>query len=299
MVERADAMVKRRMLARRAGDLTINWILRSEDPRQFQYPQLYLSHISEWIRQTEVKVTIIKSLEKGNDAAGIRFQTLLDEIASSLPFAPLSLAREAGVLADSVLGRTDVVAYSTWAADVGFHFFVGSSLGHKGRLLYSILRFSRAHSYLELGTAYGMSALVAARTLQMIGPGGSVTTVEALQQQYDIATSILRSRLGEMVDWRLGYSKQCLEELSREGKSFDFLFHDAAHSYDDYINDFALAEPMLKTGAVCLIDDIRWDDSRYPTNSGRCYDGWKKVASHHRVIAAAELDGSMGILLLR
>ena len=47
--------------------------------------------------------------------------------------------------------------------------------------------------------------------------------------------------------------EQCLTELAKELKSFDFLFHDAGHSYDDYVNDFALAEPMLAPGAICLI----------------------------------------------
>jgi len=110
---------------------------------------------------------------------------------------------------------------------------------------------------------------------------------------------MLTSRFGDLIDCRLGQSSQCLKDLHADSRKFDFMFHDAAHSYDDYVSDFALAEPMLGPGAVSLIDDIRWDDARFATTSSRhCYDGWRAIVAHDRVRSAAELDGEMGIILL-
>ena len=36
----------------------------------------------------------------------------------------------------------------------------------------------------------------------------------------------------------------------------DFMFHDAAHTGDDYIRDFSLIVDTLAPGAVLLVDDI-------------------------------------------
>ena len=298
VVEHGDALTKGRLRARNTADLTVNCVLGAENLSELQFPQLYLRFMQEWVREVEVKVEIVKPMASATDPTGVRFSTLLAELVKRLPMAPMPLAREAGIYADAVLARTDAIEYSTWAADVGLHFQIGSSLGQKGRLLHALLRFTRPSSYLELGTAYGMSALIAARTLQTLGAKWSVTTIEALPLQYDIAAGMLRQRFDATVDCRLGWSTQSLKELSAERRSFDFLLHDAAHSYDDYVNDFALAEPMLRAGTVCLIDDIRWEDSRFSSKPARCYEGWRSIASHPRVRAAAELDGDMGILLL-
>jgi hypothetical protein len=50
-----------------------------------------------------------------------------------------------------------------WAGDVGLHFGVSSSLGHKGRLLANVIRLCRSERCLELGTAYGNVGHVRAR----------------------------------------------------------------------------------------------------------------------------------------
>jgi predicted O-methyltransferase YrrM len=51
-------------------------------------------------------------------------------------------------------------------------------------LLHSIVRNCRPKSYLELGTAYGISALIAARTLPMLMDDWRLTTIEYRDQQF-------------------------------------------------------------------------------------------------------------------
>lgn len=296
-VERVDHSVAPKLVERHITDMTIEWVLRSAKATDFEYPEIYVNFLYESIRAREVRVQLVKPAS-GATPADVRFRTMLDELSARLPAAPLSILHEAGAHADTVVRRTDPIDYSTWSADMGLHFLVSSSLGRKGRLLHAVVRHTRPTSYLELGTAYGMSALIAARTMAMFTNDWSLTTVEALEQQRMVSAPMLKDRFGERVDCRLGYSKQCLAELRGPSPQFDFMFHDAAHSYDDYVSDFTLAEPMLKAGAVCLIDDIRWEDPRFPTTGGSCYDGWRAIAQHARVRAAAELDDAVGIVLL-
>src|SRR5262249_8118252 len=96
----------------------------------------------------------------------------------------------------------------------------------------------------------------------------------------------------------LGSSQDVLKSLNSAGATFDFLFHDAVHSFDAYVSDFNAAEPMLASGAVCVIDDIRWDDERFHAGATRTYEGWRHIVAHPRVMIAAELDGSVGLVLL-
>lgn len=79
------------------------------------------------------------------------------------------------------------------------------------------------------------------------------------------------------------------------------MFHDAGHSHEAYVNDFSQVSQALVPGAVVLFDDIRWEDERWELRSkpGNTYAGWKEVVSHSRVSYAVEIDGDLGLLLLR
>jgi len=80
---------------------------------------------------------------------------------------------------------------------------------------------------------------------------------------------------------------------------FDFLFHDAGHSRDDYVRDFDAVSGGLAPGALVLIDDIRWKDARFFEADPRCHEGWMELVNQPRVSRAVEIDGAMGLLLLR
>ena len=81
-------------------------------------------------------------------------------------------------------------------------------------------------------------------------------------------------------------------------RSVDFAFHDAGHSFKDYTEDFLLIEPKLSDGAVMLFDDIRWNNDSSADQNPQTYKGWQKVISHPKVIIAAEINRSQGLLLM-
>jgi predicted O-methyltransferase YrrM len=159
------------------------------------------------------------------------------------------------------------------------------------------VRFCRPNICLELGTAYGISARFILG-MQTQGRTLHLTTIEGYQPTYALISPQLSEKYGPAVDCRLGWTKDVLPELARSSSPIHFLFHDAAHSMDDYVRDFSLIVDSLATGAVLLLDDIRWEDPRYPESSADTYRGWQAIAQHKRIRHAVEVNGSMGMALL-
>ena len=103
--------------------------------------------------------------------------------------------------------------------------------------------------------------------LKTAGGGGDnnastvIHTVEAFDPQATLAREMLSAELGGMVNCVFGRVGDAVPEIGRslgDGGRFDFVFHDAGHTYDDYVNDFAAIEPLMAPGSVLLLDDIRW-----------------------------------------
>ena len=107
-------------------------------------------------------------------------------------------------------------------------------------------------SILELGTAIGYSALLA---LSIAPADCTVETVELLLARYETAKKYLaRSPLGRRVTQHLGDAGDMLDILRGQGKTYDFIFLDAAKGqYPDY---FEKAAPMLEEGGVIVADNV-------------------------------------------
>ena len=115
---------------------------------------------------------------------------------------------------------------------------------------------------------------------------------------FSIASSMLKQLYGDSVRNHFGKAAHALPESAQSLQAVDFLFHDAGHLADDYVNDFRQACDILAPGAVVLFDDIRWDDQSVHAGASGAYQGWRQVVNHSRVRQAFEIDGDMGILLL-
>ena len=287
-VDRAFWRLRPQFKVHKDDDLLLHWLSQWVDIREFAYPGLYIEFFRQWTEDTTCHIKQIKGSPSG------RYALLLEQLASRIPVAPINIANEAAKIADTIMDRREIFTHHNWSADVGLHFRISSSFGRKGRLLCAATRLLRPAKCLEIGTAYGMSAFFIAKTLASLG-SGSLTTIEIGAQQHAIAQQTLA---GLTVDTRLGSSEECLSELSTAGATFDFVFHDGGHSYDHYVTDFEAMIKMLRPGTVLIMDDIRWEDSRFFQSNARTYEGWRKVVDHPRVIAAADIDESYGIALL-
>ncbi len=285
---------------RRNVDIFLSAALRgSEALSEIRDPAAYVNFLRSCIEHFACSVREVKAKPRVSDGPAKRFATLVDILGSSVPPIDFSAAQEIALIADRNGGLLQPLESERWAGDVGLHFWFSSSLGRKGRILSSIIRIARSERCLELGTGYGMSALFILETLRANGGSGHLTTLEGAELQFSIASATLKSHYGDMVSCHLGMTPDTLPELGKSLGEIDFLFHDAGHSREDYVRDFEALRGILVPGAVVLFDDILWEDPRFPTGRGRTYEGWREIVRDSRVQRALEIDGSLGLLLLR
>lgn len=278
-------------------DVVLPWALaKAGKPPKF--PAAYVEFLRSCLESKTFPIITVKHDRGGGDTESAkRFASLLGALAN-LPPTEFALAEELAQIADSYLGNPSPVESGNWTGDVRAHFEMSSSFGHKGRILATIIRFMRCRHCLELGTAYGMSALFMLEALSAHGPDTRLTTVEGSEPQYRIASGLLGNRYPGRVDCEYGWTSQVLPRLAKTLGPVAFMFHDAGHSRKDYVSDFQAALPLLAPGAVVLFDDISWNDPRFAAGNPECHKGWLEVAGHARVRWAVEIGRDMGLVLL-
>ena len=121
-----------------------------------------------------------------------------------------------------------------------------------------ILELLQPENILEIGTAYGYSALFFARKL----PDAHVTTIDRNEHMIPVASQNFADRPeGSRIDFRTGDAESILDEMIEEKSDngrvkdpFDFIFIDAGKSH--YRDFFDRAEQLAKPGAVIICDNI-------------------------------------------
>lgn len=183
-------------------------------------------------------------------------------------------------------------------ATVGEHFSAASSKDAKLAMLEAIVRFQDAGSILEIGTAYGISAI--AMALAQREP--RLVTIEAFEPQATIGAANIRSVTSgvECVNER---KETALPRLAAEGRRFDLVFHDGGHTGDAYVEDFATIRTMLEPASIYMIDDIAWDEGRKRAATGEtsrrtCLEGWQELVADPNVEGALVCNKNLGILLI-
>jgi predicted O-methyltransferase YrrM len=289
---------QRSTLDNRNVEVVLNSLLASPSFSSLHFPVQFVELVRGCIESgCACRLRELKVETQTADDAGKRFATLKNALVRGLP--PLALAATSGIalVADQNRSLSAAHEIGNWAGDMGIHFGEASSFARKGRILYNIVRIMRSERCLELGTAYGMSALFILAALKIYSPSGSLATVEGSAKLAGISSPILKQRYPDTVSCHLGATSTVLPELTKSLSKIDFLFHDSGHSRADYINDFNNVVNKLAPGAVVLFDDIRWEDPRLIANPDT-YGGWKAVVADSRVQQAIEIDDSLGLLLV-
>ncbi len=258
----------------------------------------YVEFLRTCLERKPFSITTVKKNQGGIDKdSARRFESLLGAL-SNLPPIEFTLATKLAQIADTFHSDSGYFQSNNWSGDIRAHFAMSSSFGHKGRVLTAIIRFMRCTRCLELGTAYGMSALFILEALAAQGLDTQMITVEGSEMLYPIASQLLENRYQERVSCEFGWTSQVLPRLANNLNPVNFMFHDAGHSRKDYVNDFHAALPLLAPGAVVLFDDINWNDPRFASANPQCRRGWLEVADHARVQWAVEIGQEMGLVLL-
>ena len=121
-----------------------------------------------------------------------------------------------------------------------------------------LLELTHPRRILEIGTAYGYSALFFARKV----PDAVVTTIDRNPHMIPVASSYFEDwEEGSRIDFRTGDAEQVLDEMISERRSssqnilpFDFIFIDAGKSH--YRDFFDRAEQLAAPGALIVCDNI-------------------------------------------
>lgn len=299
VIERATRIGERSSRDRHNLDIVLQWALQRAGAAQpIRFPVAYVELLRSCLEKTRLSVVEVK-LDTSNpaDLATRRFDSVLEALRQ-VPPVELATAEAIALIADSYRGNLAPIELREWTGDVRSHFEISSSEGIKGRILTTVVRFTRSSNCLELGTAYGMSAIFILEALRAQGADSRLTTLEGYPPLFSMSSPLLTDRYGSQVACRLGSTQEALPGLVDTLGPLDLLFHDAGHSRDDYVRDFQAVLPRLSDGAVVLIDDIRWESGRFVQGDPRCYEGWLELVGHPRVRRAAEINETMGALLL-
>jgi len=127
----------------------------------------------------------------------------------------------------------------------------------EGAFLQSLVAEVRPQASLEIGLAFGVSALFICDALAATG-GGRHTAIDPLQSElWQDAGRYAVERAGhaDMFDLIEEPSELVLPRLVAEGRRFDFAFVDGGHQFDQALVDFFYIDRLLNPGGVVAFDD--------------------------------------------
>ncbi len=130
----------------------------------------------------------------------------------------------------------------------------------RGAFVRDLCHTERTESVLEVGLAWGISALHIQEAL--LSNGGSAHTHVVLDPKQtsvyqDVGSQMLRDAGVEpLIEFHQAYSELLLPQLVSEGRVFDFVFIDGSHRFDHVFVDLFYANRLLKPGGLVLFDDV-------------------------------------------
>ncbi|HKG21226.1 MAG TPA: class I SAM-dependent methyltransferase [Blastocatellia bacterium] len=127
-----------------------------------------------------------------------------------------------------------------------------------GALLYDLVRRHGLSRTIEIGMAYGMSALFICQALKDNGAGSHTAIDPAQDASWGSIgrLNIERAGLGGRFRFFPGTSHEVLPRLLLEKESFDFAFVDGMHLFDYTLVEFFYLDKMLEAGGYIAFDDI-------------------------------------------
>ena len=140
----------------------------------------------------------------------------------------------------------------------------------EGRLLQQLIRETGATRTLEIGLAYGVSALYICEALRDV-PGAKHVIIDPAQRT---ATPMANSWSGvglanleragflDLIEFHEDESCLVLPRLVAEGRRFDLAWIDGSHLFDYALVDFFFVDRLLRPGGVVVFDDVHYPSVR-------------------------------------
>jgi predicted O-methyltransferase YrrM len=133
--------------------------------------------------------------------------------------------------------------------------------GEQGRLMQEIVRRLDAEVTLEVGLAFGVSALFICEALKRTERARHIVIDP---YQYDARwrgigmKNLHDAGYDDIIDHRKLPSHLALPQLEMEGVRLDFALIDGWHTFDYALVDFFHIDQMLRVGGVVVFDDAQW-----------------------------------------
>ena len=128
----------------------------------------------------------------------------------------------------------------------------------EGEFLQDLILRERPRVTLEVGLAYGISALYICDALRRVD-GTKHIVVDPAQFSLYRGLGLLnleRAGFKHLIELHNESSHQALPALERAGRRIDFAFIDGWHTFDYCLVDFFYIDRMLKVGGVVAFDDV-------------------------------------------
>jgi len=119
---------------------------------------------------------------------------------------------------------------------------------------------TRARATLEVGLAFGVSALFICEGLQEVGGQRHIAIDPNQTTQYQRIglENLRRAGFGDLVEVREEASYIVLPELAATGLKLDFAYIDGWHTFDYALLDFFYVDQMLRVGGTVAMDDCHF-----------------------------------------
>lgn len=172
----------------------------------------------------------------------------------------------------------------------------------EGRFLQRIISRVKPTQMLEVGLAFGISALFAELALAANGLPYRHIVIDPLQSSFEEAGLRLLAETGyrDAVEFHDRGSEFALPALAHEGRKIDLAFIDGWHTFDHTLVDFFYVNRMLKVGGVIVFDDANWPSVARVLSHALSYPCYRLLHSAgrgwHRRIAAAVGTASLAAL---
>jgi predicted O-methyltransferase YrrM len=133
-----------------------------------------------------------------------------------------------------------------------------------GLFLQSLVREHKPAVSLEVGLAFGISALFLCEELQKVGAQRHIVIDPFQSSAFGNVgvENLRRAGFSELVEFHEGPSHLELPRLLSRGERIDFAFIDGSHAFDCAFLDFFYIDRLLRVGGIVAFDDANWPGVR-------------------------------------
>jgi predicted O-methyltransferase YrrM len=131
-------------------------------------------------------------------------------------------------------------------------------------VLREVIRQRQPHATLEIGLANGASALTILGSLEEFSGGVYMhTSIDPFQETLwnNVGRQLVENQgLGGHFELIQEFSSQALPRLLGEGKTYDLVYVDGSHTFDNVFIDYYYSVRLLEKGGIILFDDCTTED---------------------------------------